>query len=278
MTDITTIIDISDLHVNSVVALAPPTVQLDKGSYRASREQRELWTCWLDFCEKADQQPGRRVLKLGGDLVELDTRRRSNELITPDKATVQRMVMDVLEPMLAVITDVIVLRGTPAHVGKGAWIEEAIAGDMTGLNVIKDDEGHLSHYHLRRSIEGVLVDMAHHAPMSGIPGKRNIAAENLAWQILYYYRIMMDTQPPRLVLRSHNHQRAHAELTEGPYTVTVDYSPAWTLKPEYIYRIGRENSVADIGGTFYRFSGGTFETEPITYRYKQPKGRLWQTL
>lgn len=274
----TTLIHISDLHVNSVVAVCPPEIQLDKDSHRASREQRELWHCWLDFCDKASAQPGRRVLLIGGDLAELDTKRRSNELITPNKAIIQRMVIDTLEPILAVITDVIILRGTTAHVGKSAWIEDAIAKDLTGVNVIKDDEGHCSHYHIRRDIGGTCVDMAHHASMSGLPGKRNYGAEKLAAEVLWYYRIAMDTPPPRLVLRSHNHQRAHAELTEGPYTVRVDYSPAWSLKPEYIYRAGKENTVSDIGGTFYHFYPGGFDAEPITYRYKQPKGRLWPKL
>ncbi|MBU2177537.1 MAG: hypothetical protein KJ556_20795, partial [Gammaproteobacteria bacterium] len=39
-----------DTHIGSTTALCPPIVRLDDGGeYRASREQRWFWDCWLRF-------------------------------------------------------------------------------------------------------------------------------------------------------------------------------------------------------------------------------------
>jgi hypothetical protein len=44
-----------DLHVNSTVALCPPTVELDDGgTYHHSRTQAWIWNRWIDFWALAD--------------------------------------------------------------------------------------------------------------------------------------------------------------------------------------------------------------------------------
>ena len=113
------LICVSDLHINSTVALSPPVVNLDDGgTYHASRGQRWLWECWLDFTERVTGLPGRKVLLINGDMGELDTKRRSNQLITVNKANIQRLVLDTLEPLVTAVDSLIVIRGTMAHTGK----------------------------------------------------------------------------------------------------------------------------------------------------------------
>jgi len=113
----------SDHHINSTVALCTPVINLDDGgTYHASRTQRELYNCWLDFWQQAKELTTgyKRVGVFNGDLGELDTKKRSIQLVTLNKATIQRMVIDTIEPALAILDSVFVMRGTAAHTGKSS--------------------------------------------------------------------------------------------------------------------------------------------------------------
>jgi hypothetical protein len=120
------------MHTNSTVGICPPVINLDDGgTYRSSPVQRWLWECWLDQVERVKRiDASRKVLILNGDLGELDTKRRSTQLISANKAVIQAMVTDTLAPLVDVVDDVIVIRGTMAHTGKGGWLEESIAADL----------------------------------------------------------------------------------------------------------------------------------------------------
>lgn len=277
MSDNTTLICVSDTHINSTVALCPPGVNLDDGgTYRPSQAQRWLWRNWLEFWAQAGEIPGRKIVVLNGDIAELDTKRRSVQLITANKATIIKMVMTALEPALAIADQVLVIRGTPAHAGKGAWIEETIAADLD--NVIRQDESAASHYHARLIIDGVRLDIAHHAPMGRQPWARNTGANALASKLLWYYRVDMHKAPPHLAIRAHNHQQAVGYASAGGDTIEVRYMPAWTLATEYTYRAGYENSLADIGGLVVRISDGRYNCQPVTYPYRVSEAQLWQTV
>lgn len=275
-TQATTLIFVSDLHINSTVALCPSGVALDDGgTYTPSREQRWLWRNWIEFWERAGQQPGRRIVVINGDMAELDTKRRSVQLITANKATIIRMVLLALEPALAVADQVLIVRGTPAHTGKGAWIEETIAADLD--NVIQAEHS-ASHYHARLAIDGVRLDIAHHAPMGRTPWARNTGANGLASKLLWYYRVDMHKQPPHLAVRAHNHQAAVGYAQAGGDCIEVRYLPAWSLATEYTYRAGYENSLADVGGMFVRINSGRYECEPVVFPYRVSEAQLWQTI
>lgn len=272
----TTLIFAGDMHINSTVALCPPGVDLDDGgTYHPSPEQRWLWRNWIDFWQRAANQPGRRIAVLDGDLVELDTKRRSVQLVSANKATIKRMVLRAIEPVLDAVDNVIIIRGTPAHSGKGAWIEEALAQDLD--NVIRGEHS-ASHYHLRASIGGVRLDIAHHAPMGRMPWSRNTGANSLAARLLWYYRIDMHKSPPHLAVRAHNHQSAVGYASAGGDCIEVRYLAAWTLATEYTYRAGFENSLADIGGLVVRIKDGRHECEPVIYPYRISEGQLWKTI
>jgi hypothetical protein len=265
---ITYLIAVSDLHLNSCSAVCPPVVNLDDGgTYHASPLQRELYRCWLDFAGKVARLEGRKILLLNGDLGELDTKRRSLQLITINKATILRMVIDTLEPFLSVTDQVIVIRGTAAHEGKSAWLEEAVAQDLD--NVIPCAEHLASWWHMRRVLEGVRLDIAHHATMSTQWWTGKNAANTLAWRTILNYAAM--SQPaPNLVLRSHNHIWADSS---DNYPLRVIYLPAWTGATEYTYRIGLENTCADTGGLIVRCESGAYEIEKV--RYTPKVNKIW---
>src|SRR3989304_9644873 len=119
----THVIVTSDHHINSTVSLCVPSMNLDDGdSHRASRPQRALWESWCDMWQKVGRLPGRKIAVLNGDLGELDTKRRTTQLVAQNKATIMALVLETLTPMLEVVDKVIVIRGTMAHEGKSQWL------------------------------------------------------------------------------------------------------------------------------------------------------------
>lgn len=275
MTD-TILIAVGDTHINSTTALCPLGVALDDGgTYKPSHAQRWIWRNWLDFWVQAGALPGRKIVVFNGDLAELDTKRRSVQLITANKATILKMVQMAIEPVLAIAESVLIIRGTPAHTGKGAWIEEAIAQDLD--NIIPAETS-ASHYHARLQIGGTRLDIAHHAPMGGAPWSRNMAANALAYKLLIYYRLNMHRAPPHLAIRAHNHRAAVGYANEGGDSIEVRYLPAWSLATEYTYRAGYENALSDIGGMFVTINDGGHSCAPVLYPYRITEGELWQRL
>lgn len=272
----TTVIVVSDTHINSTVALCPPAVELDDGgTYHPSPAQRWLWRNWLDFWSRAAQQPGRKIVVINGDLGELDTKRRSVQLISANKATIIKTVHAAIEPALAVASQVLVIRGTPAHIGKGAWLEEEIANDLD--NTIKNGTT-ASHYHARIKVDDVRLDISHHAGMGSLPWGRHNAANSLASRVLWNYKVDMNRKPPHLVIRSHNHRAAVGYAMGGGDEIEVRYTPAWSLATEFTYRAGYENTLADVGGLFIRIANGSYEIEPVIYPYRITEQQLWTTI
>ena len=267
------LIQVGDTHINSLVALCPPTVNRDGGTYRSSRGQRWLWQCWLEMWEtiKRDYPTQRKVLVLTGDLGELDTKRRTAELISPNKAEVMSMIIDTLEPALRQVDSVFVIRGTQAHTGKGAWLEEAIANDLT--ITVKDEENKAaSWYWLRLEAEGVRFDIAHHASMGGLPWTAPNAANRLAFMAeTYYHRIGQSL--PHVVMRSHNHRYADSG---GNYESLAVFTPAWSLMTEFGYRMGKELALASIGSVVFECSGGEYKMRQFKYEPRHETRRVWK--
>ena len=265
-----TVVVIADLHINSTVALCKPVINLDDGgTYHASKSQRWLWKCWLDlWTEKIKKTSGDKILVINGDLGELDTMRRSTQIISANKATIQLLVLDTIEPALAWADRVYIIRGTAAHTGKSSWLEEAIAAD---LDHAVPSPNSASWWHLRTVCEGVRFDIAHHASMGKLPQSEKNAANKLAFLAQYRYAVDMKQQPPDVVIRSHNHRYADSGNNFGTYALCT---AAWTIATEYVYRIGQENTLADIGAHVFKCEDGKFTPEYISYDYPEVK-KIW---
>lgn len=266
----TTVIVASDTHINSRVAVCPPTVNLDEGgSFRASRVQRALWECWLDFWGAMKQVKGRKVVVLNGDLGELDTKRRSYQLITPNKATIIEMALNVLEPAFSIADEVLIVRGTAAHSGKSAWLEEAIAKDLDNTLTNPDSA---SWWHFRGQISGVKFDITHHARMGGLPHTEKHAALRVIEANLPHYYRDMKAEPPDIFIRSHNHRRSDSGRN---YEQLCFFTPAWTMATEFVYRIGQENRVADIGADVLTCKDGEYTWVDHRYHPQKMGRQVW---
>lgn len=268
---ITHIIAVSDTHINSTVGLCPGKVNLDDGgTYHPSRSQRWLWECWMDLCNFVNKLEGRKILLHCGDLVELDTKRRSNQIITPNKSTIMNITLDALEPMISQVQACLFIRGTVAHAGKSQWAEEAIARQYDhAIHNKKQDTA--SWYHFQGKIDWLRMDIAHHANMGGLPWNAPNAANRLATRILWYYQIRIRQIPPHLALRAHNHRWADSGEN---FEVRVVFLPAFQIITEFGYRIGSELELPDIGAVIITIRDDHYSLQKKFYEPKENK-QIW---
>jgi hypothetical protein len=259
---------VADLHVNSTVAICPPRIEKDEGTHLATREQRWLGECFRDYCTGFYQLPGRHVVIINGDVGELDTKKRSLQLISTNKATIQRIILETIEPLIGDADAVYVMRGTSAHTGKSAWLEEWLGNDIDAIGPSNDTR---SWWNLRTDCEGVRLDIAHHASMSASKAGKLGAPSRLACETWSDYT-EAGNKPPNLVIRSHNHRSAD---TFDNFPVRVIYTGAWTFATEYIYRSGKytANMLADISGLYLTCEDGKIEVERKAY--KPERRNVW---
>jgi hypothetical protein len=263
MTEPITEIVVSDLHIGSTVSVCPPRVNLDDGgTYSASPGQRWLWRNWQEMIERVQGIEGRKILVVNGDAVEFDVKARTNQLITHNKADILRIADLVLEPMLKVVDSVEFIRGTEAHTGLCAEMEEALAA-----NYLEGDGVHT--VWLRQvEINGTRVETSHHASMGGLPWTQRNAAVRLAAITLLNYAERKE-RPPDLVLRGHVHRWSDSY---DNYQVRAITLPAWTLKTAYTNRLN-VSSIAEIGGLIVRYTAGGYEVEKVRF---EPVRRKWE--
>lgn len=272
----------SDHHGNSKLGLCPPVVQHDNGgTYHASRTQRAMWDAWLDYWEwvRTQAKGYHKVAIFNGDLGELDAKRRTYELIDPNKAVIENLLHDMLDPALKTVDRSLFIRGTQAHTGKSAWLEEAIASDTIGAipsatrKVYNGKEVPvMSHYHFRGLADGVRFDAAHHVSVSGIPYRRNASADKVAFETWLQY-IRKGMKPPNLVFRSHVHEKIIGDWEETRVLIT----PGWQMKTDFAYRVGRENEPAQVGGLLVLCDNGRYTYEYKTYEIKEV-AKSWQVV
>jgi hypothetical protein len=272
--DKTAIVYISDTHTNSTTGVCKPLIDLDEGgTFHPSRTQSWLYSSLISFVEQArsDTEGYRRVVGFGGDIGELDAKQRSTQVITRNKATIQRMIIETMEPILSIADATLVMRGTPAHEGKSSWLEEWFAYDISAF---KDEKSRTSSWwQFVGECNGVRLDLAHHARPPGRRTRKGVGAVTLAGETMYDYRVEMKMEPPHVLIRSHNHQRADSGEN---FDVHVRYTRAWTSKTEYAYRIGCENALSDIGGLILFCEGAsTWQIKEYPF-YPAEMKQIWQ--
>jgi hypothetical protein len=250
---------VSDLHINSTVALCTPQFTLDDGgTYRSSKQQRWIWSRWRALWETvAERRQGQRlVIVLNGELAD-DNYHPTTQLISRNPADMMRLSAEVLAPALSLMGEndrLYVLRGTEAHSGPGAWLDEAIAQDIGATG---PDDTLASHWRLRFAADGVRFDIAHHPPGGGgrVPWTRGTFANRLAAMTIFD-SAENGGKPPHLYVRGHVHRPADSY---DLYATRALVLPAWQLQTSYGHRIGGDP--LPIGGAIVTCDGGRFEVE-----------------
>lgn len=249
--------------MNSTVAVCPPVVNLDDGgTYHASPGQRFLWDSWLDVADRAAKY--KPILVGNGDLVEGDAKNRSYQVITRNRTNALKIAADVFDVLAKVCSSVYIVRGTAAHVGKSANLDEAVGND---LDAVQAAPGVHSFWYLPLRVEAVPMSIAHHANMGGMAWTSPSAAQKLAAQLLFE-AADNNTPAPALVFRSHVHRWCDSY---DAHRTRVIFLPAWTLATEYIHRI-KPGALAEIGAALVHVDGDKYEVEKLKYK---PRGTQW---
>jgi hypothetical protein len=259
----------SDHHIGSTIGLINPKTPLDDGGdYLASPGQRSLWRNWQDFCQKAQDTANAwkapLVSVFNGDLIETDHKLRSHQIITRNKATLQRMTQEVMRPLVDYSEQVYIVRGTEAHVGPSAEYESMAAQDLTN-NVGPDEKrGIYSWWNLDLDVNGTTFDISHHGKLGQLPWTKVNGAMSLAGQLIIEY-VEEGLKPPKVAIRSHLHR--YADTGTNFDSIRLIATPAWQMATAYVHRSVRGRKRADIGGLiFVCYPEGTYDVEVVRYR------------
>lgn len=260
---------VSDLHINSTVALCVPEFEMDDGNiHKNSKLQNALYEAWADGWRQVKQKArGREIVGIiGGEIADNMVTHPSLQFITYNKETIRRMAIETLEPMLKVVSKLIVLRGTEAHTGLSGELDEGIAHDIAKqykkIKVIQDGKRY-SNYHLRCYIGGRSFDLAHHVGMGSARRSERDAANHLAADLIMDYA-RHGEKAPDFALRGHVHR--HSDSADN-FPTRVIISGAWQVHTNFSHRIGVGATKSDIEMIY--IEPDTKKVERIFYETKR---------
>ena len=265
----------SDQHTGSTVGLAPPegTRRDDGGRMMPSKAQIWLWNNWLKFWQtvKSEQQANkaRLICVFNGDATDGGAHHGTTQVMTEeDDATayITRRVFSVPKDLNP--AKLYMVKGTDVHVGGPAAPQEVSIAQRLGCE--RDPESQTwASWHLRLTVNGLLLDFQHHGRAGNRPWTRQNAVSALAADI-WMEHSLAGLRAPDLAFRSHVHRFADSY---DAYPTRVVVTPAWQLKTSFVHRIGPE-SIADIGGVMVLIKpDGFYTVNPLLYRPSQPRAR-----
>ena len=250
------VVAIADLHINSTVGLCPPAVNLDDGgTYRASKSQRVVWSAWKQFwelvAEKAKAEKARLYVVVNGDLNDFNVHDGAG-LISRVRSDVIKMSVQVLGPVLDITSRLFIVRGTEAHTGRHANLEEAVAKD---IGAIKDDEaGTWSWRWLRAEFNKVLFDISHHPQTFARRPWTVGSAPARQSAIIRDEYLERGERVSDIALRAHVHYYVPGAREPKPQ---VFYLPPWQLTETYARRLGA-TACRPIGGLWFLCQNGDY--------------------
>jgi hypothetical protein len=170
----------------------------------------------------------------GGEFADLDTKKRTNHLISRNRAEIKEAVADVIAPALRCADGIIVLKGTEAHSGMEADFDTEIANDITGVKVYEDPVTKLkANWRVRTIIGGKRFDLEHHVRMGTSTNTEKNAANIAALQIKFEYSEWGEALPD-WAIRGHVHRVSDSGINFLPLRVVT--APCWSFPNPYAHR------------------------------------------
>lgn len=278
MSDAIVLAAVSDIHAGSTVALCPTRVALDDGgAYEASKAQRWLWQCWLDYWDRVRSVQHQHKAKLyavfNGDLVE-GQHHHTTQILSGNPNAQAAVVNAAMAVPLGMKPDHIwIVRGTEAHVGSSASAEERIADGLRRDKrpIVSDVEsGTASHWHARLLIHNTLIDVTHHGRTGQREHTRSSAAVLHAHDILLAH-VKNGDRAPDLCLRGHYHKFNDSYDACLTRVVTTG---AWQLGTSHVKKVAPD-SLADIGGVIVVVTPDGYTVEKV--QFKATRSVPWQS-
>lgn len=249
---------VSDLHVGCRRGLIHPNgVKLDDGGwYKPDKLQRKIWslweTFWLEFVPTVTQGDKFDVL-VNGDVVD-GVHHGATTQVSHNPIDQHRMAMDIILWLEENCSDrwsnLYWTRGTEAHVGKSAHLEEALAKEA---GAVQDDEGKHARYELwYRMAGGGLIQAMHHV---GTTSSMAYEATALGKELAEINNecARWGLEVPDVVVRSHRHRHIEVRLPAKNTTQIAVVTPGWQAKTPFAWKIaGARISVPQFGGIVIR--------------------------
>jgi hypothetical protein len=269
-----------DHHANSTVGLFPPSFTLDDGNrVAASDRQRWTWVQWNAYWKAVwgvKDKTGWPVtsIMLGELADDLKHKHKTSQLISTNESDMIRLALETLKPARYVADQIVVLRGTEAHTGSSANLDETIGRE---IGAVASPSGTRSWWQYRADFDGVIIDAAHHPGFSSrVPHTAGNEAMRLASKVFYEYSIENILRSrdgrelinwPHLVFRGHNHRPADSiDNQPGGHPAAAIRSiitPSWQGPTAFVYRIAA--SQVPIGGLIVTCDDGRFTVHKLYY-------------
>lgn len=254
-----------DTHIISTVGLCPAEVEIDDGGvYKASKGQTWLLESWQDYWQKVravkPRGGGQRYAIHFGDVID-GNHHGTSQLITTNESIMIDTACGLLEPVRQWADHMFITRGTDVHAGEAGRWEESIA---RRLKTTEDPLlGTASWWHLALTVQGVLLDCAHHPITStGRAWLSGGVAGVVAADARLEYATSGD-KPPDLVLRGHNHRISDSGATfAGTRALCL---PAWQLGSGFANK-KHAGKLAHIGGALIIIEDGSYTVQLLTYQ------------
>ena len=258
----------SDVHANSLTGPAPPKFELEDGSvHMASPSQEFLFNAFTAFREYVKQQTVDQGIPLtvvaNGDLLEKI--RRTVDLISLNEANILKLGRELFGPWrdMADPGRFVVVRGTEAHVGPSAHLEETLGWELMAM---EGAHGERSHYEVYLQVGPIVVRAAHHISSALAHTDLSAPQRELTQQAIEFP--IAGYEQPDLQIRSHRHRFSFAQLAGNRAMLTL---PAFQLKTPFVHKVASA-AVPQIGGALVMvFENGKYYVDPFYVFPKQPK-------
>ena len=269
MTEAKTILAIiSDTHIGSSTALAPPEFTIhnqntdEEQTVHHNRLQSWLWNNWVDYWDYVKLLAGwtskrrrkhRIVIVHLGDII--DGNHHGTLQIIQDVADQVVVAIDILQPIVDMSDAFFGVLGTGVHgSNEESSIYKNIGANEYGQNIMLE-------------VDGKLHDFAHHGRTGGRPwtsGAVSIGVE-----------VMLDCGQqglpyPDYIWRGHKHNIDDSgDRLDGTRVICL---PSWQLKTEFGHRVVPNKTRSDIGG--YIVAGGLVDNSRSRYKGQPDERRI----
>ncbi len=263
------VVILGDTHINSTVALCPRRVELTNGAYY-NPSPAQLWlttkweSMWTNIAQVIEaQQPEETILILNGDIVDMNVHSR-HELISPNISVVLNHAYRTLAPKVRLFNYVYFNKGTEAHTGERAELEETLAAM---LNCVPEEyTNEQTRWETVLEVNGVNINTAHHGKVGSREWTKLTAPMTLATEIVLD-SVARGHKLPDLVIRNHAHKYADTFYNAQ---VRVIQNPGWQLSTTFSHKIGIV-SPADIGATVIQCEDSKYEAHTYVWNVDKPK-------
>lgn len=240
------LLDIGDLHCGHVTGLTHPEFDskpndITSHNYKLYRLRRK---CYDWFIKELEPLKPIDILLVGGDAVDgKGSRSKWKETLIHDKGEQCSCAAAIINDIGA--SEVVMLYGTPYHVGVAEDWEDEVAKEVNNLKEISP----VGQY----DIGGVIVNARHYTGRSSIPhGRHTAIARDRLWNVLWADR--GEFPKAQLILRHHVHY----------FTFCGD--DQWlgvtnpSLQAKSRYGTETKGDIVHFGFTFYDFKNGVLDS------------------